>query len=38
MGDTEVAAFVPAGEPVPDTGSEAAIRFDPRALHVMGAA
>lgn len=38
MGETEVAAFVPAGEAVPEAGSEAAIAFDPRALHVMGAA
>ncbi len=35
MGGTEVAALVPTGQPVPETGSEAAIAFDPAALHVM---
>jgi putative spermidine/putrescine transport system ATP-binding protein len=38
MGDTEVAALVPAGEPVPAEGDTAAIAFDPKALHLMGAA
>lgn len=37
MGGTEIAALVPAGQPLPATGSEAAIAFDPGALHVMEA-
>ncbi|GHC65190.1 ABC transporter ATP-binding protein [Gemmobacter tilapiae] len=36
MGDTEIAAFVPAGEAVPEQGTEAAISFAPSALHLMG--
>ena len=32
---TEIAAFVPAGRPVPETGAPVAIAFDPGALHVM---
>ena len=35
IGDTEVAALVPAGQPLPEQGAEAAIAFDPAALHVM---
>jgi len=35
---TEVAALVPAGQPVPAEGTTAAIAFDKGALHLMGAA
>jgi putative spermidine/putrescine transport system ATP-binding protein len=35
---TEVAAFVPAGQPVPAEGSSASIAFDPPALHLMAGA
>ncbi|MDR0810288.1 MAG: ABC transporter ATP-binding protein [Gemmobacter sp.] len=35
IGGTEIAAMVPAGQPIPETGAQAAIAFDPRALHVM---
>ncbi len=35
IGDTEIAALVPAGQPVPEQGAEATIAFDPAALHVM---
>jgi putative spermidine/putrescine transport system ATP-binding protein len=35
---TEVAALVPAGQPVPNEGETAAIAFDPGALHLMGEA
>jgi putative spermidine/putrescine transport system ATP-binding protein len=35
MGGVEVAALVPAGQPVPETGSRAAFAFDADALHVM---
>jgi putative spermidine/putrescine transport system ATP-binding protein len=38
LGETEVAALIPAGQPVPAEGDTAAIAFDPIALHVMGAA
>jgi putative spermidine/putrescine transport system ATP-binding protein len=38
MGDTEVAAMVPAGQSVPAEGSQSAIAFDPSALHLMGTA
>ncbi len=31
----EVAALVPAGQPVPATGSTVGLRFDPASLHVM---
>lgn len=37
IGGTEVAALVPAGQPLPGEGAEAAIAFDPTALHVMEA-
>jgi putative spermidine/putrescine transport system ATP-binding protein len=35
---TEVAALVPAGQPVPAEGETTAIAFDPKDLHLMGAA
>jgi putative spermidine/putrescine transport system ATP-binding protein len=35
---TEIAALVPAGQPVPAEGERTAIAFDPSALHLMGAA
>ena len=35
IGETEVAALVPAGQTVPEQGAEVAIAFDPAALHVM---
>jgi putative spermidine/putrescine transport system ATP-binding protein len=38
LGETEVAALIPAGQPLPAEGDTAAIAFDPIALHVMGAA
>ncbi|GAB1361417.1 ABC transporter ATP-binding protein [Rhodobacter sp.] len=34
-GGTEIAALVPAGQPVPATGETRAIAFDPGALHLM---
>ena len=34
---TEIAALVPAGQPVPPEGATSAIAFDPGALHLMGA-
>ncbi|NEY89571.1 ABC transporter ATP-binding protein [Tabrizicola oligotrophica] len=34
-GDTEIAALVPAGDPLPDPGSTAAIAFAPQHLHLM---
>jgi putative spermidine/putrescine transport system ATP-binding protein len=34
---TEIAALVPAGQPVPAEGETTAIAFDPKALHLMGA-
>ncbi len=34
---TEVAALVPAGQPVPAEGATSAIGFDPKDLHLMGA-
>jgi putative spermidine/putrescine transport system ATP-binding protein len=33
---TEIAALVPAGQPVPAEGEVTAISFDPSALHLMG--
>jgi putative spermidine/putrescine transport system ATP-binding protein len=33
---TEIAALVPAGQPVPAEGTTTAIAFDPGALHLMG--
>jgi putative spermidine/putrescine transport system ATP-binding protein len=33
---TELAALVPAGQPVPAEGAMTAISFDPAALHLMG--
>ncbi|WP_395543069.1 ABC transporter ATP-binding protein [Neotabrizicola sp. sgz301269] len=36
LGETEVAALIPAGQPLPAEGETAAIAFDPAALHVMG--
>ena len=38
LGGTEVAAFVPAGQPVPEPGARLGIAFAPDALHVMGGA
>ena len=35
---TEVAALVPAGQPVPAEGTTTGIAFDPKDLHLMGAA
>ncbi|MCB6178574.1 ABC transporter ATP-binding protein [Rhodobacter sp. Har01] len=35
IGEVEVAAYVPAGDPIPDIGSEASPVFAPAALHVM---
>jgi hypothetical protein len=32
---TEVAALVPAGQPLPQTGDISGIRFDPPSLHLM---
>jgi len=34
---TEIAAMVPAGQPVPAEGDTTAIEFDPQSLHLMGA-
>jgi putative spermidine/putrescine transport system ATP-binding protein len=34
---TEIAALVPAGQPVPAEGTTTAIAFEPSALHLMGA-
>jgi putative spermidine/putrescine transport system ATP-binding protein len=36
-GGTEIAALVPAGQPVPVEGATTAIAFEPSALHLMGA-
>jgi putative spermidine/putrescine transport system ATP-binding protein len=36
MGETEVAALVPAGQPVPAEGQTTSITFDQKALHLMG--
>ena len=36
VGDADLAALVPAGQPVPEPGTAAALAFDPAALHVMG--
>jgi putative spermidine/putrescine transport system ATP-binding protein len=35
LNGTEIAALLPAGQPVPDTGSTVGLAFDPAALHVM---
>jgi len=35
-GETDIAALVPAGQPVPAEGTTTAIAFDPQALHLMG--
>ena len=32
----EIAALIPAGQPVPEPGANMAISFDPGALHLMG--
>ncbi|MBL9047828.1 MAG: ABC transporter ATP-binding protein [Tabrizicola sp.] len=37
IGDTEIAALVPAGQPVPAEGATTAVAFDQSALHLMGA-
>jgi len=37
IGETELAAYVPAGEPLPEIGTEASPAFAPSALHVMEA-
>ncbi|MBE0555220.1 MAG: ABC transporter ATP-binding protein [Rhodobacteraceae bacterium] len=36
LGGTEVAALLPAGQPLPEPGAALSIAFDPAALHVMG--
>lgn len=38
LAGTEVAALVPAGQPVPENGATVGLAFDPAALHVMGGA
>ncbi|MEZ5798059.1 MAG: ABC transporter ATP-binding protein [Paracoccaceae bacterium] len=38
LGDAEVAALVPAGQPLPAEGETRAIAFDSGALHLMGGA
>lgn len=35
LNGTEVAALLPAGQPVPETGTTVGLAFDPAALHVM---
>ena len=35
VGETEIAALVPAGETAPEAGAEVGITFDASALHVM---
>lgn len=35
VGDTELAALVPAGRALPEQGSQTAFAFDPKALHLM---
>ena len=35
LNGTEIAALLPAGQPVPETGSTVGLAFDPAALHVM---
>lgn len=35
LGETEVAALIPAGQPLPAEGETVALAFDPGALHVM---
>ena len=37
-GGAEVAAIIPAGQPVPETGQTVGLTFDPTALHVMDGA
>jgi len=37
-GETEIAALVPAGQPLPEPGATSAFAFAPDALHVMGGA
>jgi putative spermidine/putrescine transport system ATP-binding protein len=32
---TEVAALMPAGQPLPEPGTTVGLSFDPSALHVM---
>ena len=32
---TEIAAILPAGQPLPDIGATVGLGFDPSALHVM---
>ena len=38
MGGTELAALIPAGQPLPEPGTQTAIAFDPSALHIMAGA
>ena len=35
LNGTEVAALLPAGQPVPEPGATVGLAFDPAALHVM---
>jgi hypothetical protein len=35
---TEIAVFVPAGQPLPNPGDTVGLGFDPADLHVMDAA
>jgi putative spermidine/putrescine transport system ATP-binding protein len=35
LNGTEIAALLPAGQPVPETGATVGLAFDPSALHVM---
>ena len=35
VGDADLAAFVPAGQPLPAEGQVIALAFDPAALHLM---
>jgi putative spermidine/putrescine transport system ATP-binding protein len=34
-GETELAALVPAGRPLPEPGTGTSIAFDPKDLHLM---
>ena len=34
-GETEIAALVPAGQPLPEVGAATSIAFDAKDLHVM---
>ena len=34
--DTDIAAFLPAGSPIPDEGSPVTLTFAPEALHLLG--